>query len=83
MLFVFGLGPAVDCDAGIFLYELRMAARAMKDAGVKDLALAAAASRKKKDVELEFVKAAATAISSDLTVLFVEQPTDEMAGLFA
>ena len=82
-LFVFGLGPSSDCDAGIFRNELRKAARAMKEAGVNDLAVAAAASRKKKDLELEFVKAAASAIASDLAVLFVEQPTEEMTGLFS
>lgn len=82
-LFVFGLGAAAECDAGIFRNELRKATRAMKDAGVGDIALAAAASRKKKDVELEFVKAAATAVSNELTVMFVEEPTDEMSGLFS
>lgn len=82
-LFVFGLGPAAECDAGIFRNELRKASRAMKDAGVAEIALGAPASRKQKGIELEFAKAAATAISNDLQVLFVEQPTDEMNKLFS
>lgn len=82
-IFVFGLGVTQECDEGIYRNELRKAARIMKDAGVTDLAIAAPASRKQKGVELAFVKAAASAVPHELRVLFVEQPTDEMTGLFS
>jgi hypothetical protein len=82
-LFVFGLGPAQECDEGIFRNELRKAARIMREAGVQELALGAPTSRRQKDLELVFVKAAATTVATDLKVIFVEQPTDEMSALFA
>lgn len=82
-IFVFGLGATQECDEGIYRNELRKAARVMRDAGVTDLAIAAPSSRKHKGVELAFVKAAATAVSNELKVIFVEQPTDEMSALFS
>lgn len=82
-LFVFGLGATTDVDAGIMRNECRKAVRAMKDAGVTDIALAAPASRAKRDLEKEFVKAAATAVSNELSIVFVEEPTDDLAALFA
>lgn len=82
-LFVFGLGPAQECDEGIFRNELRKAARVMREAGVAELALGAPTSRSQKGLELTFVKAAATTVANDLKVIFVEQPTDEMSALFS
>jgi len=70
-------------DEGIFRNELRKAAKVMREAGVEDLAIGAPSSRKRKEHELIFVKAAATTVASDLKVLFVEQPTDEMTALFS
>ena len=81
-LFVFGLGSSTDVDAGIMRNECRKAVRAMKDAGVTDVAIAAPSSRAKRELEKEFAKAAATAISNELTVLFVEEPSDELSSLF-
>ncbi|MBC7792585.1 MAG: peptidase M17 [Clostridia bacterium] len=81
-LFVFGLGSTSDVDAGIMRNECRKAVQAMKDAGVVEISLAAPASRSKKDLEKEFVRAAATAIFSELSAVFVEEVNDELAGLF-
>lgn len=81
-LFVFGLGSTSDIDAGVMRNECRKAVRAMRDAGVTEVAIAAPASRAKRELEREFAKAAATAISSELSVLFVEEASDELAALF-